>query len=348
MPNDHRICRPISLAVTAFALLLPCAAWGSAFNFISVNDPNLGDTPPFIQLLGINNAGTIVGYTGMGTPNPNRGIILLLPNSFTSLNPNINPATCTTCQVQVFGITNSGTTTDGFFTDATGLTHGFVDPGNLPTATTVDGPPALSNGTNTQLLGLDPTGTEAAGFFTDTTGLTHAFSYAVGTNSSSELPQGLSSGPVATDNSMATGVNDSGMVVGFDMPSSTVSNGFLFSNGVYTRIQFPGSTFTEPLAVNNNGEIVGTYTDADGNMHGFSDINSSFTSFDAPGGVGTTTANGVNGLGDIVGFSMNGAATVGFEAIPTPEPGTMLFGLIGTAMAAVTWRIRRRRGAIGS
>src|SRR6516165_5650211 len=54
-----------------------------------VTDPVTTDTPLFIQLLGINNAGTIVGYTGMGTPNPNRGIILTLPNTFTSLNPNL-------------------------------------------------------------------------------------------------------------------------------------------------------------------------------------------------------------------------------------------------------------------
>src|SRR5580693_757233 len=74
-----------------------------------ITDPNTTDTPLFIQLLGINNAGTIVGYTGMGTPNPNRGFVLTLPNSFTPLNPNLNPVTCI-CQVQVFGITNAGTT----------------------------------------------------------------------------------------------------------------------------------------------------------------------------------------------------------------------------------------------
>jgi len=247
---------------------------GFGIHFTSVNDPNgLTDTPPFIQLLGINNSGTIVGYTGMGAPNPNRGIILTLPNSFTSINPNINTSTCTTCQVQVFGITNSGNTTDGFFT---------------------------------------------------------------------ELPMGLASGPVATDNSMATGVNHSGMVVGFDMPSTTVANGFLLTSGVYTLIQFPGSTFTQPLGLNDNGEVVGTYTDANGNMHGFEELNGNYISFDAPGGIGTTVANGVNGLGDIVGFSMNGAATVGFEAVPTPEPGTLLFGLMGAALMAITWRIRRR------
>jgi hypothetical protein len=343
MSIANRFCGRISLAATLCAVVFSGTGSAASLGFTLVNDPNaLTDTPPFIQLLGINNAGTIVGYTGMGTPNPNRGIILTLPSSFTSLNPNINPVTCTTCQVQVFGINGAGTTTAGFFTDATGATHGFVDPGNLPTATTVDGPLGVPN--NTQLLGLDPLGNEAAGFFTDASGLTHAFDYNVLTATSTELPLGLSNGPVGMDNSVATGVNDAGMVAGFDMPSTTTSNGFLFDAGVYTHIQFPGSTFTQPLGLNNNGEVVGDYVDSMGNMHGFYEIGGQYFSFDAPGSTGTTTANGVNGQGDIVGFFVNGNdATVGFEAVPTPEPGTLLFCLFGTALMVAAYRAKRVR-----
>jgi hypothetical protein len=343
MINDNRGNRRlISLAATVFAGLFSGTGHAASLNFTIVNDPNAAtDTPPFIQLLGINNAGTIVGYTGMGTPNPNRGIILTLPNLFTSLNPNINPVTCMTCQVQVFGITNAGTTTDGFFTDSAGLTHGFVDIGNLNTATTVDGP--LGVAANTQLLGLNHTGSEAAGFYTDAGGLTHAFSYGVAGMTSTPLPSGPN-GPIATDNSQATGVNDAGMVAGFDMPSGTTSNGFLFSAGVYTRIQFPGSTFTQPLGLNNNGEVVGTYTDAGGNMHGFLELGGTYMSFDAPGATTMTTANGVNDQGNIVGFFLNAnGATVGFEAVATPEPATPLFVLFGTAMIVVGSRLKRLR-----
>lgn len=330
-------CTQISLAVAACAMLFSGTGQASPFNFTIVNDPNgLTDTPPFIQLLGINNAGTIVGYTGMGTPNPNRGITLTLPNSFTSLNPNIN-VTCTTCQVQVFGITNAGTTTDGFFTDAGGITHGFIDVGNGPTATVVDGPPGTTPA-NTQLLGLDHTGGEAAGFFTNGAGLTQAFIDVAG--ASSALPFGAN-GPVATDNNMATGVNDAGMVVGFDMPSATTSNGFLLSAGVYHLIQFPGSVFTQPLGLNDNGEVVGTYTDSGGTMHGFTYMNGNYVSFDAPGALNMTTANGVNDQGDIVGFFMNAnEATVGFEAVPTPEPASLGLFSIG---ALLVWRIKKKR-----
>lgn len=92
--------RLISLAM-GLGAVFACTGQAASLSFLTVNDPNgATDTPPFIQLLGINTTGTIVGYTGMGTPNPNRGIILTLPNSFTSLNPNINPlpALCVRCR----------------------------------------------------------------------------------------------------------------------------------------------------------------------------------------------------------------------------------------------------------
>jgi hypothetical protein len=215
-----------------------------------------------------------------------------------------------------------------------------VDIGNGPLATTVDNPFAAP--LNNQLLGLDHNGNEAAGFYTDAGGLTHGYTYLVSGATFTSLPTGLPNGPVAGDSNMATGVNDAGMVTGFDMPSGTVSNGFLFSGGAYTKIQFPGSTFTQPLGLNDNGEVVGTYTDAGGVMHGFSYISGNYLSFDAPGAVMMTTANGVNDQGNIVGFFMNAnGATVGFEAVPTPEPATLLSVLFGMALTIVTTRLRR-------
>ncbi len=314
----------VSLTATMYAMVLSGTVQAASLNFTTVTDPNAAtDTPPFIQLLGINNAGTIVGYTGMGAPNPNRGIILTLPNSFTSLNPNI-VTTCTTCQVQVFGINSAGNTTDGFFTDSAGITHGFVDIGNTNVATTVDdlgAAPAANN----QLLGLNHNATEAAGFYADTGGIAHGYAYFVTGKTFSTLPTGLLNGPVAGDNNMATGVNDAGMVTGFDMPSGATSNGFLFNAGVYTKIQFPGSVFTQPLGLNDNGEVVGTYTDNGGTMHGFAYLSGNYVSFDAPGASMMTTANGVNDQGKIVGFFMNAnGATVGFLAAPVPEPATLL------------------------
>lgn len=46
-------------------------------------------------------------------------------------------------------------------------------------------------------------------------------------------------------------------------------HGFLLRQGKYTAIDVPGSISTEPLAINDDGEIVGDYTDKNGNRHGF-------------------------------------------------------------------------------
>ena len=46
-------------------------------------------------------------------------------------------------------------------------------------------------------------------------------------------------------------------------------HGFLLRQGKYTAIDAPGSTSTAVLAINDDGQIVGNYTDKQGNTHGF-------------------------------------------------------------------------------
>ena len=75
------------------------------------------------------------------------------------------------------------------------------------------------------------------------------------------------------------------------------------------------------LGVNNNEEVVGTYTVGTGSsatMHGFTwSPESGFTTIDDPHGMGTTTINGVNDRGDLVGFYVDANGnTDGFLATP--------------------------------
>jgi len=79
------------------------------------------------------------------------------------------------------------------------------------------------------------------------------------------------------------------------------------------------------------GEIVGSYVGADGNTHGYIDNNGVFTSFDPPGSA-STTINGINDKGDIVGFYTTANDTVvGFVGTPVPEPSTWAMMLAGFA-----------------
>jgi PEP-CTERM motif len=71
-----------------------------------------------------------------------------------------------------------------------------------------------------------------------------------------------------------------------------------------------------------------------------------FTSFD-PSGSASTTINGVNNLGDIVGFytPASGDAVVGFVGTPVPEPSTWATMLVGFAGLGFLGYRKVRRGA---
>ncbi len=94
------------------------------FHFRTISFPN--DT--FTQTLGINDSETIAGYHGAAS---NVGFVFSFRNNFTLENfPN-------SAQTQVIGINNRGYT-DGFYIDAAGTNHGFLDING--TFTTVDFP----------------------------------------------------------------------------------------------------------------------------------------------------------------------------------------------------------------
>lgn len=284
----------------------------------------------FTQALGINNAGTVVGYGNATTFN---GFQLVPPAGFTRENfPGATGGT------QVVGIDGAGDTV-GFYVNPDGSTHGFFKP-VAGAFQTVDQSGSVFN----QLLGINHSGNEIAGYssFSDATGATgqQAFSLSGGsyTNVNALLPTNA--------NSQATGVNDAHSVVGFYMPTGATSTGFLDKGGVITNIDPFGSTFTQALGINDNGEIVGVETDAMGFQHGYVDINGVFTMFDPPDSA-STTINGVNAAGQIVGFFTDNDtdSVVGFIATPTatPEPASLAIlavGLIGFGA------IRRRRKSI--
>jgi uncharacterized membrane protein len=73
------------------------------------------------------------------------------------------------------------------------------------------------------------------------------------------------------------GINELGDIVGLfanvnsidDCYAGPPLHGFLLRQGKYTAIDFPGSTSTAVIAINDDGVMVGTYDDKNGNSHGF-------------------------------------------------------------------------------
>jgi hypothetical protein len=103
----------------------------------------------------------------------------------------------------------------GFYTDAAGVIHGFLD--NHDVFTTVDAPGAA---TTTELLGVNDHGI-AVGFYTDASGNNHGIVYNIKTGTFTTLddPNGSST--------TLNGINDKGDIVGFYLDSSGNTHGLL-------------------------------------------------------------------------------------------------------------------------
>jgi hypothetical protein len=118
-------------------------------------------------------------------------------------------------------------------------------------------------------------------------------------------------------------INDHGTIAGiYGMPDGT-SHGFTLQNGIFTNIDYPGATGTQPLGINNNGDIVGLLTDAqDNHNHGFLLVGGVFTVFDVPfPGSISTIPGGLNNNHQIVGS---------YGTYPPEAPEDYFFGFLTT------------------
>ena len=107
------------------------------------------------------------------------------------------------------------------------------------------------------------------------------------------------------------GINDSRTVVGtysVNQPClytyCSTPYGFIWNNGTFTSISFPGSNGTVATAINNSGQIVGNYTTTaltPQKSNGFIYNGGTFTTLNVSGQV-LTQPEGINNSGQIVGY----------------------------------------------
>jgi PEP-CTERM motif len=324
------------LLVAAPLAISPAAH--AAYNLTFVTDPT---GTGFINLLGINDSGTIAGFDNGVT---NAGFTLTLPANFTVVNfPSALAANPPVVSSQVTGINAAGDLS-GLYVDNSGNTHGFTDIGGA--FKTVDN--SLSTVFN-QALGINNSD-ETVGYYAPTqTGTPGDVAYSQKSGSFTDINALINAQLAPNFNSQAVGINSDSTpeIVGFYQPDAglTTSFGFLDVGGVLTEIDPFGSTFTQALGVNDEGEIVGFYLDAGGNQHGYIDNGGVFTSFDPPGSA-STTINGINDKGDIVGFYTNPTTDTvdGFVGTPVPEPSTWAMMLLGFAGFGLLGYRKVRRG----
>ena len=303
-----------AIAVTAaLALAGPAGATtlhSGGYQFRTVN--NTRDLT-FNQLLGVNNEGVIAGYFGSGAQHhPNKGYLLLPFGHGNYLNENFPHSV----QTQVTGLNDRGVTV-GFWSNSdnanmVNANFGFYTVGasfhtvNFPTGDNAS-PPV------DQLLGVNDHDV-AVGFYTNGQGSNRGYEYNIYTHTFTRVlvpgaPAGQA-GPSLT----AAAINNYGDVAGFYARTSSQTDAFLkLHSGRFITLAVPGAAMTQAFGVNDRDEVVGAYTVGSGNnaqMHGFTwRPGHGFSTVDDPHGVGTTTINGVNNAGELVGFYTDGPAT---------------------------------------
>jgi hypothetical protein len=270
----------------------------------------------FNQLLGINRAGLIAGYFGSGVAgHPNKGYLLRPGYSQRDYTNENFPHSA---QTQVTGLNNIGNTV-GFWANAAGANFGFYTAGkhfhevNFPDVP--NSKPQMD-----QLLGINDHGV-AVGFYQNSAGNNRGYEYNIHSHRYTRVlipgaSQGLS-GPSLT----AAAINNNGEVAGFYVTQTGETVAFVKTAHTFTTIIFPHSSSTQALGINDFGLVVGDYTVGTGGnaeMHGFTwQAGHGFREVNDPLGVNTTTINGVNDHGDLVGFYVGrGGNTNGFLARP--------------------------------
>jgi hypothetical protein len=268
------------------------------YSFRTLNNSN---DPTFNQLLGLNNHGVIAGYFGSGqADHPNKGYYLQPGRTQLDYRIENFPGSA---QTQVTGLNDIGTQVGFWAPTNTGTDANYawysLDNGRSFHHFSVPGA-SLGTPPVTQLLGVNDAN-KVVGFYIDANGNNHGFSYTLNTHVFvfTTLP-GVSS---LTE----TAISNKGHIAGFFTgPNGTVRS-FLKYDGSHIRtFSVPGASATQAFGVNDSDEVVGSYTVGSGatmETHGFTwTLQDGFKTVDDPYGIGSTTINGVDDHGCLVGF----------------------------------------------
>ena len=149
----------------------------------------------------------------------------------------------------------------------------------------------------------------------------------------------------AFQNTVASNINDAGVVIGEAYDDVGTVHGFILAKGVYTTIDPPSSVFTSPLGINSDGVIVGDYVDQNSINHGFILRNGQFTTVDYPG-ADSAQLTGINDKGQMVG-GYGDDVFIGDEDWPTPnafflDHGTYTPLVLPVSDAQVSWTYNLR------
>ena len=173
---------------------------------------------------------------------------------------------------------------------------------------------------------------DIVGRWFDLAGHSHGYLLTTGGFVSIDAPQSLSNDTI-TDTD-ARGVNNAGTIIGFynvnhnfGPPNNVISiaHGFLLRGGTFTAIDYPNAVATLPRGINDAGDVVGVYINADTTQnpptvsaHGFIYSKGMYSTVDVPASFDipaptATVLSGINEQGQVAGDYTT--ATVTFSGI---------------------------------
>jgi probable HAF family extracellular repeat protein len=257
--------------------------WAQSPTFTLVDYPNAAST----QVWAVNARGEMAGAY-VSADKVSHGFVVR-NGQFTSID---YPGAALTL---VNGINAIGDIFGEYATTTTAPHHGFtLSEGQY---TTVDFPGA----TATYLIGGGPNGAVLGGYsFADNVG--HGFMLSGGQFTSIDYP--------GATQTIAGGAGVNGEFLGSPVVNG-LSRAMLYQHGQYTAWDYPGGNFTNALARNAVGDVVGRWRDTSNVVHGYVMSGGKFSSFDCPG-ASFTGAAGITPDGDIVGRCMISGVYHGF------------------------------------
>jgi hypothetical protein len=164
------------------------------------------------------------------------------------------------------------------------------------------------------------------------------------------------SDPLGTQGTVASGINDTGLIVGTYTDSSFNQTAFTLSGASYSTVTVSGAASSVASGVNNSGQISGYFTDGSGNVHGYVQTGGTTAAYDVPttpptsAAVGATYGSGINGAGTTVGYYLdnssnyhgfvNSGATISgvdVTGVPGTPSGTQALGINGAGTIVGTY-----------
>jgi hypothetical protein len=262
------------------------------------------------QMLSINNGGVAVGlgFTGTDVVHSSGVTYDLKSAQWTSFQ---FPGACST---QARGVNNIGTIVGLYTTDCAGLGLGYGFTRALGNYKDLSDPPVF----DVQPREINSRGVVVGNYQPDDT--LSGFVAAQGTVTTFNYP-----GAVQT---AATGINDSGVIVGCAtwvadgcFGSTAPASGYILSGGTFTDLVFPSAIRTYPQDINSRGQVAGnSYLVSGGPSTAWIYDTGTFTPISVPGNT-STRLNHINELGVAVGDYTDLSTNIiyAFVAIPRPS-----------------------------